>query len=86
MDKSTFATALKENRKRIGLSQERMAYLIGGISARSYSYWEKGQFAPNEITMASIVAKLSKMKPVSAAEYKERCLTEVRALRSVAKS
>lgn len=82
LTKSAFATALKFHRKRIGVSQEKMAYLIGGVTSRTLAHWEKGDHSPNAIMMDGVLAKLAAMKPITPQEYRDKCAADVKALTS----
>jgi len=62
VDSMTFPDQLRAERRRLGLTQPKLAKILG-VSLESVSIWERRVSLPLEITQEGALARLAKLKP-----------------------
>lgn len=64
MKEKLLSAALKKKRKEIGLTQEKMAPLLG-LGTRQYQSYERGEYEADKETIDEYLSKLASLKPIS---------------------
>ena len=62
MNSKEFSEALKERRKKLGMTQAEVAEKLG-VPIKTYTRWEHNQNTALELTMEGALARLAKIEP-----------------------